>query len=250
MSLMGCCQALYCQAPRTGNHLPPLAREAVGNSLGEKQHLSLLHSRVCHLYRFWRAVPQRVLPLYRGPERASVRTESRHARIRGQQGSRSPQPSHPRPLPPGPRAPSAEGPPAYLFSRTMYVVSSWSSCLFSCTTSSWSDSFGGEVVILVSQAWRRVGSTQASWAKEPHRRRRLGLGLFSAGGGERPAVSMLGVLSGRPRSLQAQAFGCPAQRCNSSHTEKSVQPRPRALCLEESQMLPPVSSQADGIRSV
>lgn len=70
----------------------------------------------------------------------------------------------------------------YLFSRTMYVVRSCSSCLFSCTTSSWSESLGGDMVILVSQACSLTGSTQASWAREPQRRSRLGLGLFSAGG--------------------------------------------------------------------
>lgn len=38
------------------------------------------------------------------------------------------------------------------------------------------------MVILVSQACSLTGSTQASWAREPQRRSRLGLGLFSAGG--------------------------------------------------------------------
>lgn len=69
----------------------------------------------------------------------------------------------------------------YLFSRTMYVVSNCNSCRFSWIISSWSESLGGDVVMRVSQAWSRTGSTQASWAREPQRCRRLGLGLFSAG---------------------------------------------------------------------
>lgn len=77
----------------------------------------------------------------------------------------------------------------YLFSRTMYVVNSCNSCRFSWITSSWSESFGGDAVMRVSQAWRRVGSTQASCAREPQRCRRLGLGLFSARDRPRRVVS-------------------------------------------------------------
>ncbi len=72
--------------------------------------------------------------------------------------------------------------PTWLLSRTMYEVRSCSSCLFSCTVSSWSESLGGEAVMRLNQACSLVGSTQASWASEPHRHRRLGLGLFSAEG--------------------------------------------------------------------
>lgn len=70
--------------------------------------------------------------------------------------------------------------PTWLLSRTMWVVSSCRSCRFSCTTSNCSESFGGAAVMRVSQDCRREGSTQASWAKEPHRHNRLGFGLFSA----------------------------------------------------------------------
>lgn len=71
--------------------------------------------------------------------------------------------------------------PTWLLSRTIWVVSSWRSCLFSCTTSSCSESFGGLAVIRVSHNCRRDGSTQASCAREPHKHNRLGLGLFSTG---------------------------------------------------------------------
>lgn len=70
--------------------------------------------------------------------------------------------------------------PTWLLSRTICVVSSCKSWRFSCTTSSCSESFGGVAVMRVSQDCRREGSTQASWAKEPHRHNRLGFGLFSA----------------------------------------------------------------------
>lgn len=70
--------------------------------------------------------------------------------------------------------------PTWLLSRTMWVVSSCRSCRFSCTMSSCSESFGGVAVMRVNQYCRRVGSTQASWAREPHRHSKLGLGLFSA----------------------------------------------------------------------
>lgn len=72
--------------------------------------------------------------------------------------------------------------PTWLLSRTIWVVSSCKSCRFSCTISSCSESFGGVAVMRVSQDWRREGSTQASWARDPHRHSRLGFGLFSAGG--------------------------------------------------------------------
>lgn len=71
--------------------------------------------------------------------------------------------------------------PTWLLSRTMWVVSTCRSCRFSCTISSCSESFGGAAVMRVSQDCRREGSTQASWAREPHRHSRLGFGLFSAG---------------------------------------------------------------------
>ena len=71
--------------------------------------------------------------------------------------------------------------PTWLLSRTIWVVSTCRSCRFSCTISSCSESFGGAAVMRVSQACRREGSTQASWAREPHRHNRLGFGLFSAG---------------------------------------------------------------------
>lgn len=71
--------------------------------------------------------------------------------------------------------------PTWLLSRTIWVVRSCRSCRFSCTISRCSESFGGVAVIRVSQHCRRDGSTQASWAKEPHRDNRLWFGLFSAG---------------------------------------------------------------------
>lgn len=70
--------------------------------------------------------------------------------------------------------------PTWLLSRTIWVVSSCRSCRFSCTISNCSESFGGVAVMRVSQDCRREGSTQASWASEPHRHNRLGFGLFSA----------------------------------------------------------------------
>lgn len=71
--------------------------------------------------------------------------------------------------------------PTWLLSRTIWVVSTCRSCLFSCTISICSESFGGVAVMRVSQECSRGGSTQASWAREPHRVNRLGFGLFSAG---------------------------------------------------------------------
>lgn len=70
--------------------------------------------------------------------------------------------------------------PTWLLSRTMWVVRSCRSCLFSCTMSSCSESFGGVAVIRVSQDCRREGSMQANWAREPQRHSKLGFGLFSA----------------------------------------------------------------------
>lgn len=70
--------------------------------------------------------------------------------------------------------------PTWLLSRTIWVVSSCRSCRFSCTMSSCSESFGGVAVMRVNQDCRRDGSTQASWAREPQRHSKLGLGLFSA----------------------------------------------------------------------
>lgn len=70
--------------------------------------------------------------------------------------------------------------PTWLLSRTIWVVRSCKSCRFSCTMSSCSESFGGAAVIRVNQDCRREGSTQASWAREPHRHSKLGFGLFSA----------------------------------------------------------------------
>lgn len=70
--------------------------------------------------------------------------------------------------------------PTWLLSRTMWVVSSCRSCRFSCTTSSCSESFGGVAVMRVNHDCSRGGSTQASWAREPHRHKRLAFGLFSA----------------------------------------------------------------------
>lgn len=49
----------------------------------------------------------------------------------------------------------------------------------------------------VSHAWRRAGSTQASWAREPQRCRRLGLGLFSAGDRARGDGQCRGAGEGR-----------------------------------------------------
>lgn len=83
--------------------------------------------------------------------------------------------------------------PTWLLSRTIWVVSSCRSCLFSCTISSCSESFGGVAVIRVSQDCRREGSTQASWAKEPHRPNRLGFGFFSAG--EKCMMKLRGIYS-------------------------------------------------------
>lgn len=71
--------------------------------------------------------------------------------------------------------------PTWLLSRTIWVVSSCKSWRFSCTTSRCSESFGGVAVMRVNQDWSREGSTQASWAREPHRHKRLAFGLFSAG---------------------------------------------------------------------
>lgn len=70
--------------------------------------------------------------------------------------------------------------PTWLLSRTIWVVRSCRSCRFSCTTSSCSESFGGVAVMRVNQDCSREGSTQASWAREPHRHKRLAFGLFSA----------------------------------------------------------------------
>lgn len=71
--------------------------------------------------------------------------------------------------------------PTWLLSRTIWVVSSCRSCRFSCTTSSCSESFAGVAVMRVNHDCSREGSTQASWAREPHRHKRLAFGLFSAG---------------------------------------------------------------------
>lgn len=71
--------------------------------------------------------------------------------------------------------------PTWLLSRTIWVVSSCRSCRFSCTTSSCSESFGGVAVMRVNHDCSREGSTQASWAREPQRLKRLEFGLFSAG---------------------------------------------------------------------
>lgn len=84
--------------------------------------------------------------------------------------------------------------PTWLLSRTIWVVSSCRSCRFSCTISSCSESFGGEAVIRVNQDCKRDGSTQASWAREPHRHNRLGFGLFSAGDDRiNPLLKLLGM---------------------------------------------------------
>lgn len=71
--------------------------------------------------------------------------------------------------------------PTWLLSRTIWVVSSCRSWRFSCTTSSCSESFGGVAVMRVNHDCSREGSTHASWAREPHRHKRLAFGLFSAG---------------------------------------------------------------------